>query len=200
LIITPFGAITQTFEVGTWKFEIDFSADVEALAYGKNGFVLSAGASTTEISGAFSATLAAPDSGPAFVLGSPTGSRLEIGGAAFKVATALSEASQSLAISGDVSKSAVVIAPSDVDGFLSSFLPADGLRTKFDLGLAWSTERGLTFRGAAGLDATLAVGLSSGDVLSVPTLHLGLHASDAALQGRSVGESRAVDRAGPGGC
>ena len=58
----------------------------------------------------------------------------------------------------------LIIAPGDGDGFLSSILPSDGLQAKFDLGLEWSNERGLTFRGSGSLDATLPVGLSIRDV------------------------------------
>ena len=35
--------------------------------------------------------------------------------------------------------------------------------------------------GAAGLDATLSVGISLGGVVSIPTIHLGLTAGDAGL-------------------
>ena len=92
-----------------------------------------------------------------------------------------------------------MIAPGDGDGFLSSILPAEGLEAKFDLGLAWSNERGLTLRGAGSLDATLPVNLSIRDVLRIPTLHLGLQASDAGLSaevsaavGLSLGPVNAV--------
>ena len=181
LVITPFGAVTQTFEVGKWKFKIDFTADVEALAYGKNGFVLAAGVSTTEIGGGFAATLAAPDSGPAFVLGSPTGSRLEIGGAEIKVATSLSEAQQTLAISGDVSKSAIVIARGDGDSFINSILPPHGLKAEFDLGLAWSNTGGFSLRGGAGLEADLPIGLSFAGI-TLSSVHISLQADDDRLR------------------
>jgi hypothetical protein len=60
-------------------------------------------------------------------------------------------------------------------------LPAEGLQAKFDLGVEWSNDRGLTFRGAGSLDATLPVALSIRDMLTVPTIHLSLQARDAAL-------------------
>ena len=115
----------------------------------------------------------------------------------------LSEKRQAVALSAAVSSSALVIAPGDADSFLSRFLPAEGLRTTFDLGLAWSNERGFALSGNAGLDATLPVGRSIGGV-SVPTVHLGLRASGAGLEsevsasvGLSIGPVRAlVDRVG----
>ena len=107
-------------------------------------------------------------------------------------------------MSADVTKAVIVIAAGNGDGFLSSILPAGGIQAKFDLGLEWSNERGLTFRGAGSLDATIPVGLSIRDVLTVPTIHLGLYPSDAALLaevsanvGLSLGPVRvAIERIG----
>lgn len=181
LVVSPFGALTATKQAGRWALELNLTAEVDVFAYGRHGLTLVASPSTAEVQGSISATLAAPKEGPAFVFGAPNGSRIEVGGAQLKVETSLSEAQQSLALSADVSSSAIVIAPGDGDGFLSSILPAEGLQAKFDLGLAWSNERGLTFRGSAGLDATLPVGLSIGGVLTVPTVHLRVHAGDADL-------------------
>ena len=98
----------------------------------------------------------------------------------------------------------IVISAGDGDGFLSSVLPKDGLQTKFDLGVAWSNDGGLTFKGAAGLDATLPVGISIGGVITIPTVHLALQASDGAVVaevsisvGLSIGPVQAVvDRVG----
>ena len=165
---------------------------------------LLASASTAEVTGNFTATLAAPDEGPAFIFGAPNGSRLEVGGDERLTAeTVLSEKRQAVALSAAVPSSALVIAPGDADSFLSRFLPAEGLRTTFDLGLAWSNERGFALSGNAGLDATLPVGRSIGGV-SVPTVHLGLRASGAGLEsevsasvGLSIGPVLAlVDRVG----
>jgi hypothetical protein len=180
LVVSPFGTLTFTKQVRNWTLEMALTAGIDLFAYGRHGLTLLASASTAEVKGRFSATLAAPSGGPAFILGSPTGTRLEVGGAQLAAETQLSEARQTFAVAAAVSSSAIVIGPGDADGFLSSFLPADGLRAKFDLGIAWSNERGFTLSGNAGLDATLPVGLSIGGV-SIPTVHLGLRAGDAGL-------------------
>ncbi|HET6844343.1 MAG TPA: DUF6603 domain-containing protein [Candidatus Angelobacter sp.] len=180
LVVSPFGVLTLTMQGGKWALELDLTADIDAFAYGKQGFTIAASASTTQVNGKLSAMLAAPDSGPAFLFGAPNGSRLEVGGALLTATTSLTEAKQTLALSGEVSKSAIVISPGDGDGFLSSVLPKDGLQTKFDLGLAWSNNGGLSFKGAAGLDATLPVGVSIGDVIAIPAVHLALQTSNDA--------------------
>jgi hypothetical protein len=116
------------------------------------------------------------------VLGSPTSSRLEVGGSVVSAKTSLSEATQSLALSAAVSKAAIFILPGDGDGFLQKVLPADGLHANFDLGIAWSSAGGLSFHGAAGLDVVLPVGLSLGGVVRIPSIYLGLRASDTSVE------------------
>jgi hypothetical protein len=204
LVVSPFGTLTETFQAGPWNIEIDLTADVRAFAYGRHGLSLLASPDTAEVSAKFTATLQAPDGGPAFVIGSPAGSRLEIGGARVAFQATLSDAHLSFAASADVLKSALVITGGDGDGFLRNVLPADGPRVEFDLGLAWSREGGFVLRGAGGLDATLPVGISIGDLLTVPTIHIGLRAADSALAaevsasiGLAVGPVQAlVDRVG----
>jgi hypothetical protein len=183
IVVCPFGKLTVKGSVLDWKTELSVTGDVQTVAYGRHGVTLLASLATTEVAGRFTATLEEPEDGPAFTLGSPTGTRLEIGGAEFKAETKLSEASQALAVGASVSSSQLVIAPGDADSFLAGFLPKEGLQAKFDLGLEWSNKRGLTFRGAAGLDATIPLGLSIRDVLSIPTAHLGLLAKDGRITG-----------------
>ncbi|MET0625968.1 MAG: DUF6603 domain-containing protein, partial [Pyrinomonadaceae bacterium] len=183
LVLSPFGTLNTTREVGGWSVGLGLAGSIDAVAYGRHGLTLLADPATTEVKGSLAATLPAPAQGPAYSLGAPNGSRLEVGGAQLKLETALSEARQSLALSADVTSSKLVLAPGDGDGFLRSILPAEGLEAKFDLGLAWSNERGLTFRGSGSLDATLPVNISVGDVLKVPAIHLRLLASDADVRG-----------------
>jgi hypothetical protein len=203
LVVSPFGVLTSTRTVSGWTVALDLSADVDVIAYGRHGLTLLAGASAAEIRGAISATLAAPEKGSAFVLGSPAGSRLEIGGAEIKAATSLSEAEQTLAISGDVSKSAMVISRGDGDGFISSILPTDGIKAEFDLGLAWSNTGGFSLRGGAGLEATLPIGRTVAGV-TLSSVHVSLQAQDDRLlaetsltMSASIGPVQAaVDRIG----
>jgi len=206
LVISPFGTIAVQGSAGPWKLAADLTAGVDVVAWGRHGMTLLASPGTVDVTGSLSATLASSSDQPAYVLGDPAGSRIEVGGAEIKVATSLSEAEQTLAISGDVSKSAIVIAPGGGDGFINSILPAEGLRAEFDLGLAWSNTRGLTLRGSAGLETTLPIGLTIGGV-TLSTVYLGLQARDAsalaeisASVGVSIGPIHAViDRVGLSG-
>ena len=205
LVLSPFGTLKFSKQVGQWLLEASLSADVQALALGRHGVTVLASASTTSIEGNFSASLVPETAGaPAFVFGSATGTRLEFGSAKLAISIDVSGGDATVALSAGVESSALVVAPGDGDGFLRSVLPADGLQAQFDLGIAWSNERGLTFRGAAGLEATLPVGISIGGTLTVPTIHLSLQASDAGLlaevsasAGLSIGPIQAlIDRVG----
>lgn len=204
LVISPFGALAMTKNIGGWTVDLGVGGAIDVVAYGRHGLTLLADPATTEAQGSLAATLPVPEEGPAYLLGAPNGTRLEIGGARLKFDTSLSQARQSLALSADVLSSKIVIAPGDGDGFLNKILPAEGLEAKFDLGLAWSNEHGLTLRGSGSLDATLPVNLSIRDVFKVPTIHIGLRASDAGLSaevsatvGLSIGPIDAVvDRVG----
>jgi hypothetical protein len=177
-VFHPFGTLTSQRHAGPFVIELEVTAGVNVVAYGRQGVTLLADSGTAEFGGHVSATLTPPSDEPAFILGSPLGSRLEVGGALIEAKTSLSEARQSLTLSADVSKSSMVIAPGDGDGFLSRVLPAEGVRADFDLGLAWSNEHGLSFRGTVGLDSDLPVGFALGG-LSIPSIHLALNAGDS---------------------
>ena len=203
LVVCPFGVIAIKEQFGKWLLEADVTTDIEAVAYGRHGLTLVASPSVTQVTGRVAARLAAPSKEPAFIFGAAEGSRLEVGGAQLKLEASLSGARQTLALSANVSSSALVISPGDGDGFLSSILPADGMRADFDLGLGWSSERGLTLRGSAGLEASLPVGLSIGAV-KLSTIYLSLQAHDASVLAEvsaniaaSIGPVQAVvDRVG----
>ena len=205
LVATPFGSVQLQDTSGLWTLELDVTAEVSAVAYGRHGVTLLASASTAEFDAGFTATLAAPDSGPAFLIGPQDGSRIEVGGAKLSAQTKLSEAQQTLSLSTSVSKSALVLAAGDGDGFLQSILPANGVRAEFDLGLAWSSAGGgLKINGAGGLDVTIPVGISAGGIVSVDSMHLGLQADEtgilvecSASAGLSIGPVHVViDRMG----
>lgn len=203
LIISPFGSLSFRREVGNWIIEMALSAGIDLFAYGRHGLTLLAGTDTTEVKGSFSAKLDAPTDEPAYIIGSPTSTRLEVGGAQFKIETTLSETSQSLEVSADVLSSALIIPSGEGDGFIKSVLPSNDIRAEFDLGIAWSNKRGLTLRGSASLDATIPIGLSLGGI-SLSTINLRLQTQDTEVYAEvsatikaSIGPIQAlIDRVG----
>jgi hypothetical protein len=118
---------------------------------------------------------------PALRFGSTGGTGFEIG--EVQASLGFSSDAQHVGVAGsvDLKDAVLAIQGGDGDGFLGNVLPADGLAAKFDLGLAWSTQRGLTFRGAGGLNVTVPVSASVGGAVTVPSVHLDLRADDAGL-------------------
>jgi hypothetical protein len=201
LVITPFGALQLTQQLANWTIETQATAGLGALAYGRNGLTLSPSAASGELS--VKATSIPVDSGPAHVFGQPGGTRLEIGQVVASVDAQLSAAQQSLELAFTMSQSAIAIAAGDSDGFIGSILPAGGMRTEFDLGLNWSSDKGLTLSGQAGLAATLPVGLSvagvtlSGVYLSVLADNGQINAEVSAGLVASIGPVQAsIERVG----
>jgi hypothetical protein len=181
-VVTPFGGLTVKQDHFNWKFEMGITAEIRAFAVGGGkGFQLLADTNAASVEGHLKVVRPQLEGKPAFILGAPTGTRLEIGSAEFAANTTLSQADQTIALGTKLSSSKIVLAPGDADSFLASFLPPEGVEAKFDLGLEWSNTRGLSFSGAAGLDATIPLGLSLGNVLTVPSIHLGLQAKDGEI-------------------
>ena len=208
LVISPFGDVQYTATSGNVSYELDFTAQLDAVAIGPLGVTIAASVATVDVSGKFLAKLAPPDGTPAgtpaFLLGAPTGTRLELGGGQFEIDLSFTGGAFEAAVSAGVSKSSVVLAPGDGDGFLSSVLPAKGLTVNFDFGISWSNTAGLAFHGAAGLDAALPIGINIAGTLSIPVLYLAIRAAnsqiatEASIQASlSIGPiSATVDRIG----
>jgi len=68
LLASPFGELQLQTQARAWAIELDVSAGVEGVAYGRHGVTLLASPSAAGIEGKISATLAAPKDGPAFIL------------------------------------------------------------------------------------------------------------------------------------
>ena len=208
-ILALTGTLDSTDTLGSWLLSLSAKGQVPAFVLGPTGFSLAAGSGAVTDGTARVLLQRLPpagSTGPAFVLGSVTSSRVEFGALRLTADLFYGQDRKAIEVSADASPAALVIAPGDADGFLASILPADGLRTQFDLGLTLSSDKGLTLRGSAGLDATLPVGLSVAGV-SLSSVHLGLQAGAdqvnaeiSASLSASIGPVHAVlDRVGIAG-
>ena len=197
LIIELLGQLAFTETRDGWKLTLESEGSLPAFVFGPEGVALAPNAPTGP---AASARLrlereAAPGA-PAFVLGASTGTRLEVGALQLGADLSTTGSAAVVALNLDARSGALVVAPDD--GFLSSVVPAEGLRLLFDLGLGWSSVAGLALRGSAGLNATLPVGRSIGPLtLSALRLALrvqgsGLTASITADMAAAIGPVRAL--------
>ena len=172
LVVRPFGSLATSGSIGPFTVEAKLTAGVDVFALGRHGFTLVAN-SATEVAGSVTALMGLFGNGVGFMIGSPTGSRLAVGGARLSAEMSLASAGRRVAWSADLLSSTLVIAAGDGDGFLADILPADGVRADFDLGITWASDTGFAFRGSASLDTTLPVSLAIGPV-TLSAIHLGL--------------------------
>jgi hypothetical protein len=171
LVVALTGALDWTATSGDWAVSVASRGEVPAFVIGPNGMSLGPGISGADASVSVTAARQPPaGGGAAFVLGSPAGSRLELGSLKAGLDLTLATSGLDLAIALAASSGKLVIKPGDADGFLAMILPADGLTATFDVGAIISASRGVELNGGAGLEVSRPVHISLGSVGSVDAL------------------------------
>src|SRR5262249_51272389 len=161
LVVELTGALDWTATSGGWAVGVAGKGDVPAFVVGPNGLALGQGVSGAEASLTVTAARQPPSGGgPAFVLGAPDGTRLELGPFKAGLDLTLAESGLDLAIALAASSGKLVVAPGDADGFLAMILPSDGLTGDFDVGVIVSASRGVELNGGAGLEVSTPVHIS----------------------------------------
>jgi len=204
LVFSLLGQLDVTQTRGDWRLTLSSEGQVPAFVVGPGG-VSAVPAATPLAAATARLTVAriAEDGAPALLLGSPQGTRLEVGALSVNTDLRVAATGSAVALALDARSAALVLAPADGDGFLASLLPAEGLRAAFELGLVCDSDKGFSLRGSAGMEATLPVGLSVAGV-TLSSVHLGLRAADgrvaaevSASLSAAIGPVRAlVDRIG----
>ena len=107
--------------------------------------------------------------GPAISIPEVTGSRLEIGDFQFKVDLS----ADGFKIKAATQKSALVILPSEADGFIDDAMKSKQVRVEFDLGIAADQDRGVYLEGGGRLAVTIPINTSIGG-LRIQSVQLSL--------------------------
>ncbi|MEH1028361.1 DUF6603 domain-containing protein [Micromonospora profundi] len=171
LVLALRGALELDRIVAGWALRLAVQGAGAGFAIGPDGLTLPAGLDSM-VRIALTADRVPDGTGMALRIGSATGTRLEVQGLRLAAGAALGGGVDDIELSISAARAALVVAAGDGDGFLAQVLPPEGLRAEFDLALTWSLRKGLTFRGAAGLDADLPLHISAG-----PVEIFGLHAA-----------------------
>jgi hypothetical protein len=166
LVMVPFGSWNLSAQTESYDVQFELSGHPSAFSLKK----LSANG-PDEIKGKLVAKTRSEGDAPAFVVGSATGTRLEIGSAELAASLALGPKRAEYGFGVAASRCELVMQSADGDSFLRAILPSGGLRVPFDLGVGWSNTRGLAFHGSGSLDATLPMKVTLGP-LSLQNLHL----------------------------
>jgi hypothetical protein len=179
LVVAPFGATTVSQLFGMWAVTMTLTGEAGAFALRSNSVTLvrdtdDTGETEPAFFGRVELAKVQSEGRPAIRIGPPDGTRLDVGSVSISADADLRSARQRYGVLAGARESRVVVSPSNVDGFLRSVLPPDGLGTAFDLGLGWSSNRGLYVEGSAGLDANLPVHRSIGGIATLDTVHYGV--------------------------
>ncbi|MFQ5636635.1 MAG: DUF6603 domain-containing protein [bacterium] len=122
----------------------------------------------SNVSGTLAIFLRLVQTGSPFVLiGSPTASRLEIAGASAQGGVRFHTGGKYEVFTEFMLEEGKIVinpAPNQIDGFLASVLPADGMKIEFDLTVGFSTTQGLYFGGSAGLEISLPIHIQLGPI------------------------------------
>ena len=182
LVIIPFGDSEFSQIVGDWIFTISFTAGIQALASGSEGLTLIGASETTSVDARFTALKLPETEDAVFLIGSATGSRLEVGQFLISGNASFDSNGRDYGLLLEVGSATLIVSPSDGDGFLQKVLPTEGMRANFDLAIGWSNTKGFYFRGSAGLEAVLPVQVSLFGALSVNSIYLAIKTGDADIQ------------------
>jgi hypothetical protein len=190
MIISPFGDLQFLRKLDDLELSLDFTGNVEGVAFSPQGATIVASAPTSEVIGELSAKLAPDPDEPPLALGSPTGTRFELGGARVSIAMRAGPDEQEIKFLLAVSDAAFILSVGDGDGFVSSIGGGGDSRATFDLGLTWSNKSGLQLQGGTGLEANFPAGYSLGG-LTLSTVHVGLRPTTDSVIAEASGTLRA---------
>ncbi|WP_318570641.1 DUF6603 domain-containing protein [Salinigranum marinum] len=174
LVVVPNGSTDVPMQVGRWAFTIAADSDGGALAIDTGG-----GSDAVTFDGAdghlnvsLTAVRLPDDSGAAFRVGGREGTRLEVGRLEVD-GTADISSTQEYGVMARARESTFALEPGDGDSFLRKVFP-EGMATDFDLGLGWSTSRGVHLEGSGALELELPLHVSLGEFLSMDGLSVGV--------------------------
>ncbi|HEY0985698.1 MAG TPA: DUF6603 domain-containing protein, partial [Kofleriaceae bacterium] len=124
--------------------------------------------------------IATPERAP-YVIGSATGTRLELKGATAHAAVHLAPDARTVDRGIEVPDALLVLTADGADGFLRSVIGDGELRANLDFGLAYTTGKGLRLKAGTKLTAHLPVSLTLGP-LSVQEIALTLAPTEQAVE------------------
>ncbi|HEX6395933.1 MAG TPA: DUF6603 domain-containing protein, partial [Steroidobacteraceae bacterium] len=202
-VVALSGAMDRSQAFGNWRLSTKVQGQIPSLVMGPDGIgaVIGSAATEGELHVLLESLPPAGSTGPAVIIGSEQGNRLELGTLRFTTDLFFGAQRKAIEVSAGTSSSALVLAGRDE--FIASLLPQNGVRVPFDLGLILASDRGFRLQGNAGLEATLPISVSMAG-LTLSSLHLalraagsGVHAEISGTISASIGPVTAVmDRLG----
>jgi hypothetical protein len=165
LIAVPYGGLSISRSVGEWALRAYLQGELRPIVVTSDGVTFDGVAPNPQL-GVTASLMRGPgaDGSPLLRLGSPNGTRLEVGGATLGLKLHAQPAGAETAASLEMQSAFVAIAGGDGDGFLGSVLPKEPMIMDLGLAIDWSPKSGFHVRGGAGLDVVLPLHATFGPV------------------------------------
>jgi hypothetical protein len=200
LVLSPMADVRVFEKFQAWTADLTVRAGVAAVAIGPAGvLVVGTGGAldqSAQLSASATLTKNLGPTGNAFVVGNVTGSHLKVGQFAVRGHFLTGAGAQDYGLDLAADDAEVLISPADLDGFLKTFLPPEGIHAPFDLSIGWSHLRGVHVSGSIGIEVELPRHMSLGGVLDLESLFVAARLKTAgALQAQLA--ASATLRLGP---
>ncbi|KAB2911202.1 MAG: hypothetical protein F9K40_01220 [Kofleriaceae bacterium] len=164
IVIAPIGALTTTRDLGPWILSAEVTAGVDLVAFGGGeGFQIEAGPSTVRASGTLDISERSDDNIP-FAFGSAEGTRLELRGIHARGMVELDAAARRVELLAEIQQVNFTLTSEGGDGLISRALGDRALTSSAALGLVYSSEGGLRFKGGGGLEVRVPASVALGPV------------------------------------
>ena len=178
LVLSPGGTLAVTETLGGWQGDLVISGSIAAVAISSHGVLLAGTGGALDTTGQLEASLALTKlpgpGGAAFTIGSASGSHLQVGNFQVGGHFLIGAGAQDYGFDVAAGAAEIVISTAELDGFLKSFLPPDGIHAPFEFSLGWSHLRGVHVSGSIGIEVELLLHLSLGGILDLDSLFVAL--------------------------
>ncbi|WP_254532751.1 DUF6603 domain-containing protein [Natrinema gelatinilyticum] len=122
-----------------------------------------------------------PETNASYIFGANNGTHLKLGELGAKGNLTGTDTDVDVDVLGNADDSEFVLSTGEADSFLQNVIPGDEFRAPFDLGLGWSSRRGVYLKGGGGLEGEFPVHVNVGNAFSVDTVNLSLRPKDASI-------------------
>jgi hypothetical protein len=161
LIISPFGAAEIAREFSGWTLYLSADTDTAPIVFWPGQVHLPSAAG---VGGEILLLKNPTDSGPAFILGAPSSSRIELGAFGLGIGAELSaDGDYDWGPSLFADEGKLVVDTGDADAFLAKLL-GTGFEVDFDAHLRWTRNGGLRLDGSGGLTKRFAIDRAIGPI------------------------------------
>lgn len=160
VFIVPFGNLNFTVDISNWTLAVSIDSTAPGFKIDQSGIQFYDTSGDTSVLLQLTASRVEA-SGNTFLIGSATGTHLTIGEVTVAGVLDVINSNCNADISLAIQNSSFTLSAGDGDNFLQNILPSDGLNFNFDLTIGYNNQKGLYFKGGAGLEVQIPVHINA---------------------------------------